>query len=95
MLHLSVDSGSRRSPRFSSGKKHPLQLDHNSMKKSTLKGKQSLTNKLLDRDDDSSNEQSCSEEKSQEKKQSSDYDTTVVGEEEAIAAVGSDEDCPR
>jgi hypothetical protein len=56
MLHLSVDSGSRRSPRFSSGKKHPLQLDHNSMKKSTLKGKQSLTNKLLDRDDDSSNE---------------------------------------
>jgi hypothetical protein len=72
MLHLSADSGSRRSPRCSSGKKQSLQLDHDSMKKSTLKRKQSLTEELLERDDDSSVEYSCSEEKPQDNELSSD-----------------------
>lgn len=74
ILYLSVDSGSRSSPRFSSGKK------------------QSSTEELPERDDDSSVEYSCSEEKSRDDELSSDYDTTVVGEEEANAAIGSDED---
>jgi hypothetical protein len=72
MLHLSVDSGSQRSPRFSSGKKQSLQLENISMKKSTPKRKQSLTKELLERDDDSSVEYSCSEEKPQDNELSSD-----------------------
>jgi hypothetical protein len=62
------------------------------MRKSTKNKKQSLAEELVENDDDSSVEYSCSEEKSQDDELSSDYDTTVVGEEEANAVAGSDED---
>ena len=62
------------------------------MKKKLRRKKQPVTKELLERDNDSSIEYSCSEEKSQDDELSSDYDTTVLGEEEANAVAGSDED---